>query len=210
MFIPSAILWTIEQRDLDKTNENIIGINSSLILNLASLVESFNKELMNAWIKEYSKITNENDDFLFKRLTDEFHNEIEQSEWNKQKILFTKIGDTEILNLIPEKILNEMNELFKFRNILTHGNKLSLIEWNYGGKIKYRLEPKKFDTLYNFLNKNGIVGNLKDVKINIFESIASNDVISFFIITVNQYLEKAKESFYLPKDSNPELFKLKI
>ncbi len=45
-FIPKTILWIIKHRDLDKDNDNLIGINSSIIFNLTSLIESFNKELM--------------------------------------------------------------------------------------------------------------------------------------------------------------------
>ena len=46
IFIPKTILWIIKQRDLEKDNDNLIGINSSIILNLTSLIESFNKELI--------------------------------------------------------------------------------------------------------------------------------------------------------------------
>lgn len=50
-FIPQTVLWTIKHRDSETKNDNLVGINASIILNLTSLIESFNKELMISWIK---------------------------------------------------------------------------------------------------------------------------------------------------------------
>ncbi len=227
-FIPQTILWTIKHRDLEKTNDNLIGINSSIILNLTSLIESFNKELMISWIKNHlseskteTEPVTETDDlpnwdksmseFLLERLTDELILEIESSEWNKQIKLFTKITNNEIKNIVEQETLDGINQLFKYRNIITHGNKLSLVEWVYDGKISERLEPNKFEAIFTFLKQQGFVsGKLKDVKSNIFELTFSNEVVDYFIKSINKYLEQVKQSFGMSAEINKTLFELKI
>ena len=227
IFIPKTILWIIKQRDLEKDNDNLIGINSSIILNLTSLIESFNKELMISWIKNHmSKSETEpeldNDEmpnwedmsigeFLLERLTDELILEIESSEWNKQLKLFTKITNDEISHIIEKDTLNGMNQLFKYRNILTHGNKLSLIEWIYDNKTSERLEPNKFEGIFTFLKQQNLVsGKLKDVKSDIFELTFSNEVVDYFITIINKYLDEVKKSFGMSVEINKTLFELKI
>lgn len=226
IFIPKTILWIIQQRDLEKDNDNLIGINSSLILNLTSFIESFNKELMNSWINnhlskfepkselEHDEIPNWNismRDFLLERLTDELIIEIETSEWNKQLKLFTKITNNEINHIIESETLSGMNQLFKYRNIITHGNKLSLIEWKYNDKICERLEPNKFEGIFTFLKQQKLIsGKLKDVKSDIFELTFSNIVIDYFIEIINKYLDEVKKSFGMSAEINKSIFELKI
>lgn len=225
-FIPQTVLWTIKHRDLEKNNDNLIGINSSIILNLTSLIESFNKELMISWIKNHLSESKtepeiENDDlpnwdismgeFLLERLTDELILEIESSEWNKQLKLFTKITNNEVKNIVEQETLNGMNQLFKYRNIITHGNKLSLVEWNYDNKTSERLEPNKFEAIFTFLKQQNLIsGKLKDVKSNIFELTFSNEVVEYFIVVINKYLDQVKESFGISAEINKTLFELKI
>lgn len=226
IFIPKTILWTIKQRDLEKDNDNLIGINSSIILNLTSLVESFNKELMISWIKFHlseSQTELEVDaegmpvwddtmgEYLLERLTDELILEIESSEWNKQLKLFIKITNMPINHLIEKETLYGMNQLFKYRNILTHGNKLSLIEWNYENKTSERLEPNKFEGIFTFLKQQNLIsGKLKDVKSDIFELTFSNEVVDYFITIINKYLDEVKTSFGMSAEINKSLFELKI
>tara|TARA_R110002050_G_scaffold90276_1_gene190046 strand:- start:246 stop:965 length:720 start_codon:yes stop_codon:yes gene_type:complete len=225
-FIPQTVLWTIKHRDSEKNNDNLIGINTSIILNLTSLVESFNKELMISWIKNHLSESEaepeiENYDlpncdismgeFLLERLTDELILEIESSEWNKQLKLFTKITNNEVKNIVEQETLNGMNQLFKYRNIITHGNKLSLVEWNYDNKTSERLEPNKFEAIFTFLKQQNLVsGKLKYVKSNIYELTFSNEVIDYFIVTINKYLDQVKESFDISVEINKPLFELKI
>ncbi|EDM44634.1 hypothetical protein SCB49_13720 [unidentified eubacterium SCB49] len=227
IFIPKTILWIIKQRDLEKDNDNLIGINTSIILNLTSLVESFNKELMISWIKNHtSKFEPESEleknelpnwedmpmgEYLLERLTDELILEIESSEWNKQLRLFTKITNDDINRIIEKETLIGMNQLFKYRNILTHGNKLSLIEWTYDRKTSERLEPNKFEGIFTFLKQQNLVtGKLKDVKSDIFELTFSNEVVDYFIEIINKYLDEIKKSFEMSKEINKTLFELKI
>ena len=225
-FIPQTIRWIIKHRDSEKKNSNLIGINTSIILNLTSLVESFNKEIMISWVnhnlsesKTEPEIRNDNlpdldismGEFLLERLTDELILEIESSEWNKQLRLFTKITNNEMKNIVEKETLNGMNQLFKFRNIITHGNKLNLVEWKYDGKTSERLEPKKFEALFTFLKQQNLVsGILKDVEANIFEVTFSNEVIDYFIDIINKYLDQIKESLAISENINKPLVQLKI
>jgi hypothetical protein len=225
-FIPKTVSWIIKQRDLDKNNDNLIGINSSIILNLTSLIESFNKELMISWVKFHlseSQTELEVDadgmpvwddtmgDYLLERLTEELIIDIESSEWNKQLKLFTKITNDELKHIIKNDTLIGMNQLFNYRNILTHGNKLSLIEWIDGDKTTERLEPNKFEAIFTFLKQQNLVdGKLKDNKVNIFELTFSNKVIDYFISVINLYLEEVKESFGITASMNETIFNLKI
>ncbi|WP_431471630.1 hypothetical protein I5168_09615 [Nonlabens sp. SCSIO 43208] len=225
-FIPKTILWIIKQRDLDINNDNLIGINSSIILSLTSLIESFNKELMISWVKFHlSESKTEFDidsdgmpiwddtmgDYLLERLSDELILEIESSEWNKQLKLFTKITNDELKRIIKKDTLIGMNQLFNYRNILTHGNKLSLIEWINNNKTTERLEPNKFEAIFSFLKQQNLIeGKLKDIKANIFELTFSNNVIDYFISIINLYLEEVKESFGITEKMNKTIYNLKI
>lgn len=225
-FIPKTILWIIKQRDLDINNDNLIGINSSIILSLTSLIESFNKELMISWVKFHlSESKTEFDidsegmpiwddttgDYLLERLSDELILEIESSEWNKQLKLFTKITNDELKRIIKKDTLIGMNQLFNYRNILTHGNKLSLIEWINNNKATERLEPNKFEAIFSFLKQQNLIeGKLKDIKANIFELTFSNKVIDYFISIINLYLEEVKESFGITEKMNKTIYNLKI
>lgn len=225
-FIPKTILWIIKQRDLDINNDNLIGINSSIILSLTSLIESFNKELMISWVKFHlSESKTEFDidsdgmpiwddtmgDYLLERLSDELILEIESSEWNKQLKLFTKITNDELKRIIKKDTLIGMNQLFNYRNILTHGNKLSLIEWINNNKTTERLEPNKFEAIFSFLKQQNLIeGKLKDIKANIFELTFSNKVIDYFISIINLYLEEVKESFGITEKMNKTIYNLKI
>tara|TARA_R110001606_G_C15187450_1_gene630109 strand:- start:174 stop:860 length:687 start_codon:yes stop_codon:yes gene_type:complete len=214
LFLPDSIRWIIKQRnEIDITDlDKLEGLNCSIILSLTSIIESFNKELMNNWIIGYFKIYQQtyDIDFLLERLTDELKIEIELSEWNKQKKLFQKITNDELSNIIPNDLMKSMDALFSFRNILTHGNKLSLIETKFNGKTDLRLEPVKFNTLFNFLREKKLIENLTNTKENIFNDMFSNKTITFFIEIVNEYLEKAKISFGLNEELNKELYNLKI
>ncbi|MCF8454624.1 MAG: hypothetical protein K9H62_01770 [Bacteroidales bacterium] len=150
-------------------------------------------------------------EFLLERLTDELVLEIESSEWNKQLKLFTKITNNEVKNIVELETLNGMNQLFKYRNIITHGNKLSMVEWNYDNKTSERLEPNKFEAIFTFLKQQNLVTEkLKDVKSNIFELTFSNDVVDYFIVTINKYLDQVRESFGISAEMNKPLFELKI
>ncbi|WP_366140442.1 hypothetical protein [uncultured Tenacibaculum sp.] len=150
-------------------------------------------------------------EFLLERLTDELILEIESSEWNKQLKLFTKITNNEINHIIEKETLNGMNQLFKYRNILTHGNKLSLIEWTYDQKTSERLEPNKFEGIFTFLKQQNLVsGKLKDVKSDIFELTFSNEVVDYFITVINEYFNEVKKSFGMSVEINKTLFELKI
>jgi len=214
LFLPDSIRWMIKQRNqIDTTDlDKLEGINCTIILSLTSIIESFNKELMNNWIIGYFKIYQQTDDidFLLERLTDELKIEIESSEWNKQKRLFQKITNDELSNIIPNDLMNSMDNLFRFRNFLTHGNKLKLIETKWDGKTDLRLEPVKFNSMFNFLREKQLIKNLKETRENIFNDMFSNKTITFFIEIVNEYLKTAKNSFGLDEKLNKELYNLKI
>jgi len=210
MYLPTAINWILKQQEGIENNDLLIGLNCGIVLNLCSLIESFNKELLIVFISNYLKDSNHNDEFLFERLTDELKIQIENSEWNKQKDLFKKITNNEVKNIIPEPTLRSTNELFKFRNILTHGNKVSLFHSKYNGKSNYRLEPSKFDSLIGYLTEKKLIEKKDKYDSNIFTNSISNKVVNFFILKTNEYLEDAKEYFAVTKEENPELYNLKI
>lgn len=133
--LPAATRWQIDQRNKlqpgkfknhFKLNQ---GINYSIILNSACIIEGILDFLSRSLIIQKSSFNKSNLTELDQIIINTFLDGISNTTWSKYNSLIKLINKSslkEYLDKIDQNLYTQVEHLFKYRNILAHGQSLTM------------------------------------------------------------------------------------
>lgn len=214
--IPKAIKWSINHRNQLIENKNLeshesklmlCGINMSIVVNSAMLVEGFCDSYLKQYVSIQSSFSKANSD-IDKVIFEKIFSHISSVGWDKYNRLFKDLTGSSISDLlvrIPnnaeegdvapqdwiDKLLkNDIKLLFSFRNLLVHGQSIGMDftfeDENILSTIKYH---NKFDS---------ILSDLKGRNIHNKNTCPDTLFVERFLTTegADYFFERAKEFVY--------------
>ena len=209
-FIPETITFFLKQRIVEKDNISIIsGLNFSIVTGLTALIETLNREVLNDKANSNRQLIIAKSLGLKKKETvlssiideknipelneyEKLYLRIDKSGWKQQKPLYNEIFKNQLVDIVDTELLIDIDMLFTYRNIIAHGNELTIDESNCNEIITRNLE-----IVFNYLQTKDRFSKLDKEDFSLINTLMSNQVIDHFLDVAQRYITAfAIEYFY--------------
>lgn len=200
--IPFYLTWQIENRDLaiGKEYEHVIrSMNLSILLNLNSMIEGYIEDLLLVVLNKYefNKRLNHSiekhrpvEDRLFeRRLITSLVNRVDYDTWNKLIQNFELILGKPLSQIVENETWKSIKFQFVLRNMIAHGNTIS-VEYGYDSdENETVLFNKKWDEVQNYLVEKNLIDEFNPRNPRLMR-IFENKVIDHFVMNSIKFIEE--------------------
>lgn len=165
--------WLFTQRKVVTDKNHRVGINSGIILFSAMYLEGFLEDILCTFLPTYSNSTSD--------AKSEAMTKIEEiSSLHKYKDAFESFG-VPLSRLLSVKEQEDIDAIFKFRNLLAHGQRESyLLLFEEGNFITKQIAKNPFTDLENFFVKRKILKKSQHIQPNKDGHLFSDQVADWF------------------------------
>jgi hypothetical protein len=165
--------WLLSQREVNTDRNHKIGINSGVILFSAIYLEGFLEDILCTFLPTYSNSTSDGKSEAMTKIE-------ELSSLPKYKDAFEGFG-IPINSLLKVKDLEDVDAIFKFRNLLAHGQRESyLLLREEGDFTTKQVSKNSFTELESFFVKRKILKKSQYIQPNIEGQLFSDSVADWF------------------------------
>jgi hypothetical protein len=216
--LPSAIRCITMQRNhlndkkkLSQKNElkqTICGLNYSIILNSACLIEGILDNFLKVTTKiKFLSIEKSRSKFE-EKLFEDFINRISISTWSKYNSIFEIVMNKKLSDFFNEAnkaLWKDVEFLFKFRNLLAHGES---IEMNYGDQSPEVVYHEKADVIEQFLKSRDLADKQLEEGDLFLEYFLTDKIADYFFEKTKEFIFELSDNIQM--EQNPILNKERI
>ena len=165
--------WLLNQRKETTEKNHRVGINSGIILFSAMYLEGFLEDILCTFLPTYSNSTSDGKSDAMTKIE-------EISSLPKYKDAFESFG-VPLSRLLSVRDLEDMDAIFKFRNLLAHGQRESyLLLREEGNFTTKQVSQNPFTDLESFFVKRKILKKSAYIQPNIEGQLFSDPVADWF------------------------------
>jgi len=185
--IPNYINWLSKQR---KRKVKISGINLTIILHSATLIEGFLYDVLEEEIG-----FSEDQSSLENRLYNELYMKLQAAAWTNYISLFELITNKKLLTLTDNETWKGITMMFQLRNMVTHGKSIEITIDKQ--KPKEHTVNKKYTAVISYLNEIGI--RSPDLPVPTTPLLSDESADHFYKLTV-KFIGDIHANYLIPKN----------